>query len=53
MNERPESKLEKAEKPVKELELNQETVQDLSETDAEAAKGGYVMPPRLSQVMCR
>ena len=53
-NERPESKPARAEKSVKDLELNKETVQELTEREAEAGKGGYLMPPRLTQqVACK
>src|SRR5262245_37387013 len=41
-----ESKAKKAEKQVENLELNKETLQDLTELEAEGAQGG-VLPPEL------
>jgi hypothetical protein len=53
MNQRPESKPERAEQPLKDLELNKETVQELTEGEAEAGKGGYLVPPpRTQQLQC-
>jgi len=37
-----ETKPQKAEKPIEELELNRETIRDLTEGESEAAKGGAV-----------
>ena len=39
------SKTQKAEKQVENLELNRETLQDLTEQDGDRARGGMIGPP--------
>jgi hypothetical protein len=45
-------KVEKAGGQVKELELNNETLQDLTEGEAEAAQGGYVVGGHIPPTVC-